>query len=123
MTVEISAEDREVLKRLEEDLWRRETRFDITLMEQVMAEDFFEFGRSGRVYQRSDTLSIAPQLIEAVIPLPDFEARLLAQDVAQVTYNSVVTSDGVVNKARRSSIWTRSSQGWVLRFHQGTPFE
>ena len=125
MTVELSSEDRKLLQRLEEDLWLEETRFDIALMEQVIAEDFFEFGRSGRVYQRSDTLSIAPQPIKAVIPLPDFEVRLLVENVAQVTYNSVIEDDGAIKKARRSSIWTRcssSAQGWVLRFHQGTPY-
>lgn len=123
--MKISVEDRELLKRLEEELWREETRFDIARMEQVMAEDFFEFGKSGRVYRISDTLSIAPQAIEAVIPLPNFEARLLSENVAQVTYDSIVTYDGTLEKARRSSIWTRcssSAQGWVLRFHQGTPF-
>ena len=35
-----------VLQRLEEELWREETRFDLSRMEEVIAEDFFEFGRS-----------------------------------------------------------------------------
>ena len=29
---------------------------------------------------------------------------------------------GVVYHARRSSIWSRAGAGWLLRFHQGTPF-
>jgi hypothetical protein len=121
--MELSAEEREQLQRLEEDLWREETRFDSAYMERVIAGDFFEFGRSGRVYQRSDTLSVSRQPIAAVIPLPDFKARLLSRNVAQVTYNSQVTYNGVVEKARRSSIWSRTADGWVLRFHQGTPYD
>lgn len=121
--MELRAEEREELQRLEEDLWREETRFDTVYMEQVIAGDFFEFGRSGRVHQRSDTLSAPKQPITAVIPLPDFKARLLSQNVAQVTYNSQVTYHGVVEKARRSSIWSRTAGGWALRFHQGTPYE
>jgi hypothetical protein len=39
-----------------------------------------------------------------------------------VTYNSHVEHDGVVAHARRSSIWTRTAEGWVMRFHQGTPY-
>ena len=92
-------------------------------MESVLAEDFFEFGRSGRVYQRRDTISAEGYSFEAVFPLPDFEVRLISEDVAQVTYNSQATYDGVLLKARRSSIWLRMPQGWVLKFHQGTPFE
>lgn len=123
MEIELSTEEREQLQRLEEDLWRAETRFDIAYMEQVIAGDFFEFGRSGRVYQRSDTLSVPGQPIQAVLPLPDFKARLLSENVAQVTYNSQVTYNGVVEKARRSSIWSRTPEGWLLRFHQGTPYD
>ena len=117
METELTAEDRQLLQRLEEELWREETRFDLSRMEEVIAEDFFEFGRSGRIYQRADTLSVPSTPIEAVIPLPDFDARLLAEGVAQVTYNSVVTYGENIEEARRSSIWTRSSGGWKLRFH------
>lgn len=119
--MELGDHDCEILERLEEELWREETRFDIQRMEQVLAEDFFEFGRSGRFYRREDTLAIPREPIDAVLPLPDFKARLLTQDVAQVTYNSAVSYDGVVLRARRSSIWSRTPSGWVLRFHQGTP--
>jgi len=121
--LELNEHDRDMLERLEEELWREETRFDIQRMNEVIAEDFFEFGRSGRVYQREDTLTFPRQPIDAALPLPDFKVRLLAQDVAQVTYNSVVTHDGVVFRARRSSIWSRTPNGWALRFHQGTPIQ
>ena len=121
--IDLSEEEREALRELEEELWREETRFDQHRMREVIAEDFLEFGRSGRIYRREDTLAIARQPIDAMIPLPDFEARLLTPDVAQVTYNSAVTYDGVVYHARRSSIWSRAGTGWQLRFHQGTPFE
>ena len=50
--MELSDHDCEILKRLEEELWREETRFDIRRMDEVLAEDFFEFGRSGRFYGR-----------------------------------------------------------------------
>jgi hypothetical protein len=49
--MELSDHDCEILKRLEEELWREETRFDIRRMDEVLAEDFVEFGRSGRFYR------------------------------------------------------------------------
>ena len=123
MTLTLSEEDRRVLQRLEEDLWREETRFDISYMDQVMAEDFFEFGRSGRVYNRDEILTAARQPLDAVLPLPDYDVRLLAEDVALATYNSAITYDGVLEKGRRSSIWSRTSNGWMIRFHQGTAYD
>ena len=121
--IDLTQEEREALRKLEEELWREETRFDQRRMREIIAEDFFEFGRSGRVYRREDTLAIARQPIDTVLPLPDFQARLLAPDVAQVTYNSAVSYNGVVHHARRSSIWSRAGSGWQIRFHQGTPFQ
>jgi hypothetical protein len=120
--INLTNDDVELLRKLEEELWREETRFDQPRMDEVIAEDFFEFGRSGRVYRREDTLAIPRHPIHAALPLPGFNARLLGRDVAQVTYNSAVTYDGVVYHARRSSIWSRTGAGWILRFHQGTPF-
>jgi hypothetical protein len=129
--MELSKEDHDALERLEEELWREETRFDSKRMNDIIAPDFFEFGRSGRICRRADTLAAPKRPMRAVFPLPDFGARLLDQDIAQVTYNSTVTYDrgvryggvryGGVRYARRSSIWWRSPTGWVLRFHQGTP--
>lgn len=122
MNIEISENDLNELRRLEEELWAGETRFDRAYMEQVMASDFIEFGRSGRVYDREEILSHEGDKIDVVIPLPNLSIRLLAPDVAQVTYNSEATFDGVVEKGRRSSIWTRSGESWKLRFHQGTAY-
>jgi hypothetical protein len=56
--------------------------------------------------------------------LEDFAIREISSDVVQLTYNSIVTYDGVAEYGRRSSIWSRANTkaGWQLRFHQGTPF-
>lgn len=121
--MQLSQQDRLALQRLEEELWREETRFNRRRMTEIFAPDFIEFGRSGRIYRREDSLAISQQPIDAVFPLPDFEVRLLHPDVAQITYNSAVRYDGVVQNARRSSIWSRTSGGWILRFHQGTPYD
>lgn len=121
--MKISSKDREILRRLEEELWREETRFDTLRMNELMADDFLEFGRSGRAYRKDDTLEVTHQTIDAVLPLPELRIRLIGENVAQVTYNSEVTYDGVVEYARRSSIWSRTESGWVMRFHQGTPYQ
>ena len=106
--MKIDGENREILRQLEEELWWEETRFDPVRMDEIIADDFFEFARSGRVYSEKDTLAIARQKLEAVLPLPYFCVRLISKNVAQVTYNSEVTYDEVVEHARRSSLWSRT---------------
>ena len=118
--MELSSRDRDDMKRLEEGLWRADVRFDPKRMDDILAPDFFEFGRSGRIYRREDTLDIPAQPILAKLPLMEFSARLLDANVAHVTYVSAVTYDGVEELANRSSIWSRAGSGWQLRFHQGT---
>lgn len=123
MTQGLDNEDWDKLRRLEQELWVEATRFDIPYMEKILAEDFIEVGRSGRVYMRSDTLAVPHQQIYAVLPLPHFNVRFLTTDVALVTYESEVRHEEAVQYGRRSSIWVRAGSNWVLKFHQGTPFE
>jgi hypothetical protein len=114
-----------VIQALEENLWRSEARYNKELVDQSFSVVFFEFGRSGKRYNRAEML-FDPQHsseIDAKLPLPDFHARYIIKDVIQVTYISEVTYDGVVLKANRSSIWSRHDGKWLLRFHQGTPIE
>ena len=115
-------EDFEDLQRLEESLWRAETRFDPALMRNTLAPDFVEIGRSGRVYSLEQVLAVAAQKIPAQLPLPHFAIRLLAPDVALVTYDSDVDYPTGRELAHRTSIWSRFEAQWRCRFHQGTPF-
>jgi len=119
-TIVIPEHDRIMLQRLEEELWIAETRFNRPYMETIMANDFFEFGRSGRTYVREEMLSSESNSIDAVIPLRNLNIRLITEDVAQVTYVSEVTYSGKLEVGNRSSIWSRKGEGWELRFHQGT---
>ncbi len=100
-----------------------EVRFSREKMDALLDDEFLEFGASGKVYDKQQTMdALKSQEIGAQLPLPDFSARLLAPGVALVTYRSLQTfSDGTVKEARRSSIWRKSEKGWRVVFHQGTP--
>lgn len=119
----LSNKEIDAFRQLEEAFWREETRFDIQYIKDLMAEDFIEVGRSGRIYDKSSILAAQRQPINAVIPLSNFSVRLLSDKVVQTTYDSCVTRQSGALYARRSSIWSREVDGWQLRFHQGTPYE
>jgi hypothetical protein len=115
----LSAEDHAQLTRLEESMWIEATRFNEAFMKNTLAPDFFEFGKSGKMHTRDAVLGAVRRAIDITLPLRDFGIRLLDQNTAQITYISEAGSGDV--RARRSSIWSRTSHGWQLRFHQGTP--
>jgi len=107
------------LRRLEESLWREETRFDRDYMDGLLSAGFIEFGRSGKIWTREATLTTPKRKIGARIPLPKFRVRMITGDVALVTYRSEGLEDDV-EVGNRTSIWRKTDEGWKLEFHQGT---
>ena len=118
----LNEKDSDELYRLEEGLWRAETRFDETWMRDTLARDFSEVGRSGRTYNLEQVLAAPAQEIPARLPLAHFAIRLLAPDFALVTYDSDVDYPAGRQLAHRTSVWSRTDGKWRCRFHQGTPF-
>lgn len=118
--MKLSDADFKKLKELEESLWKSETRFDLAHQEKVFAPDFFEFGRSGRVYTREQMIRSASSPIHAKLPLQDFKIHWLDANNVLVTYISEVQNK-VLEKSNRCSVWSKTPSGWQLRFHQGTP--
>ena len=58
------------LAALETTLWNANTRGDREWMSEILSPTFTEFGRSGRVYTRDDSLSVSvPDHIEIELPL------------------------------------------------------
>ncbi len=112
------------LAALEESLWRPATRFDPVHLESVLADDFDEFGASGRLWTRDAALAMEAAPFGTELPLPDLRVRPLGEGAALLTYRSVTRwPDGARRSANRSSVWTRVDGRWRLRFHQGTPAE
>ena len=122
MFPELSAADLAELTRLEEAMWREATRFDLSFQEAHFSPDFMEFGRSGRTYERRQIIRTDGAGIHAKLPLANLSLRQLDVNTVLITYNSEVAGEVVTEFARRSSIWSRTPQGWVMRFHQGTPY-
>lgn len=118
--MQITNEDFEKIKTLEESLWIAKTRFDYNYMDNILSPNFFEFGRSGNIYKREETLSAPMQEINANLPLKDFKLHSITNDIILVTYISEVQYDEL-EVGNRSSLWLKTSDGWKLQFHQGTP--
>lgn len=111
----------EELKSLEQTLLRPEVRRSREQMSALLADDFMEYGRSGRVYDKAAVLEMADKPFDGLLSLNGFSAKALAPSVALVRYATVLRRpDGKEFHSLRSSIWTRTGQRWQLVFHQGT---
>lgn len=116
---ELTRDEALTLQAMEEAMWRPETRFDPRYMDAVLAENFSEIGRSGRTFTREDTLALQPVEIDIELPLLDFTAVAICEDVALVRYTSV-PSRASRGATQRCSVWVNDGR-WRLRFHQATP--
>jgi hypothetical protein len=96
-----------------------EVRSSAVLMGELMDPEFTEIGASGRLWDGPSltaAISQDPNPSTSPILVSDMEGRLLAPGIVHLTY----VSDYNGRRARRSSIWRWSEQGWRLYFHQGT---
>jgi hypothetical protein len=108
----------EELIALETSLHRKSIRNNRSQLEVLLHEDFFEFGSSGKVWLRGETIeALTIEAQDAGITSTDYELHRLAADVAQLTYTSQ-GADGT--KALRSSLWKLTHGQWRMIFHQGT---
>jgi hypothetical protein len=86
---------------------------------EILAEDFVEFGSSGRVYTRDQVLSALNAETPVVMDASDFKVTALGQDVALVTYQVQKHSQPPIFSLR-SSVWKLVKDRWQMVFHQGT---
>ncbi|MEJ2089269.1 MAG: nuclear transport factor 2 family protein [Gammaproteobacteria bacterium] len=109
------------LQLLEERLRDPEVRRSPDVMDQLIAEEFLEFGASGRIWRKADVLTELPaQRPMGASRLSEFTAVALGGEHALVTYQLYVEGDHPPDRSWRSSVWKRTPAGWQMVFHQGT---
>jgi len=87
---------------------------------KLLSNDFFEFGSSGKEYNKQSTISALKKEECFNLSISNFKAKELAEDVFLVTYKINAPKDGSRSGSLRSSIWTKNGDDWKLLFHQGT---
>jgi hypothetical protein len=89
-------------------------------VEALLHPDFCEFGASGRRWSRAGMITALaaeqPGGEEPLITATEMTGVRLAADVIHLTY----VSQRGERRARRSSVWLRTQDGWRVYFHQGT---
>ena len=89
-------------------------------LERILSKDFFEYGKSGKIYDRESTISALMSMTkDKNIEISQFEITELHDDVIIVHYISSHRDDN--SQALRTSIWRLEDGDWKLLFHQGTP--
>jgi len=111
------------LQHLEQQLLDPTIRKDAAQLDALLADDFREFGSSGRSYTKADMFDhLHNQPSTCTLSLSQFAIQLLAPTIALATYVSTRTSPTAETAhALRSSLWIEQNGRWQMVFHQGTP--
>ncbi|MRH43473.1 DUF4440 domain-containing protein [Aquibacillus halophilus] len=109
---------KEHLHSLDKLLLQTDTRQSKEKLNELLADDFLEYGSSGRIFDKANILSRLPNEEDPEFSLMDFEARQLASKVVLTTYRVIRRQD--MTHSLRSSIWQLNEGKWQMTFHQGT---
>ncbi|MGP4050722.1 nuclear transport factor 2 family protein [Streptomyces sp. 2A115] len=91
------------------------------LVGALLHPEFHEFGASGRHWDREsiiESLSATTEPGARPSTTSHMKGVRLAPDLVHLTFDT--ENNG--RHAHRSSLWRRTGEGWLLYFHQGTPF-
>ncbi|MEH2442374.1 nuclear transport factor 2 family protein [Nostoc sp.] len=113
-----------LLRELEERLLQPDVRKSAKDVMDLLADEFIEFGSSGRVFNKQqiiDSLQNEPIAPVAQRLITEFKTLVLATGVILVTYHIVrhLSGEQPVHSLR-SSIWKFNNDRWKIIFHQGT---
>jgi hypothetical protein len=118
----LADEEIALLRKLEEDLFKPEVRRSAERVNDLLADDFIEFGSSGRIFDKRQIIDALQQEALGTVhrtTIADFTVRRLAATVLLLTYRA--TSPDHTGSRLRSSIWKLINGRWQMIFHQGTP--
>jgi hypothetical protein len=101
----------QLIYELETSLLNPSTRKSVEKLNELIADDFVEFGSFGRIYTKKDILKYLPIEDHHELTVEDFMVKELAQNVVLATYS--------LNGCLRSSIWKNTNEKWQMVFHQG----
>jgi len=116
-----------VIFELETSLLKSEVRLSREKLNLLLADDFIEFGSSGLIYDKKEILDRLPknsQTSPVEFLVSDFAVKELSENLILATFKTdKILSDKSHLISLRSSIWRKTSDGWQMIFHQGTPIK
>ncbi|EGW38663.1 DUF4440 domain-containing protein [Desulfosporosinus sp. OT] len=112
----------EQIYNLEDRLLQPEIRRSREEISMLLADDFVEFGVSGRTFAKLQVVEELPHSPAVPVIIEDFQVKVLSPDVVLATYRAVKPNESreEMRNSLRSSIWKFFDGRWQIFFHQGT---
>ena len=102
----------------EQNLLNPEFCSQIENLEHCIAENFTEYGQTGRIYYRSETLELLKNKKDNNVSIVDFEIACIGNQAAMAHYTA--RNEETTEMSLRTSLWILEDGQWKISFHQGT---
>jgi len=86
----------------------------------LVADDFFEIGRSGTTYTKAEVLAAIEVAPLRKFTLEDFKIVASGEGWALVSYRAAERTAYASSTSLRSTLWVERGGKWQIVFHQGT---
>ncbi len=112
-----------IVKEFELELLSPEIRKSPKRLNELLADDFFEFTQSGIAHTKQDIMDILPKCPEEKFIVRDYIEKRLSPDLVLVHYiaDREILESGEKRCTLCSSIWQNINNKWQMIFFQGTP--
>jgi hypothetical protein len=112
-----------IIERLECDLLEPQVRRSPERLNELLDDEFVEFGASGKRYTKQEIVHRLPDSVIVKYSVRDLRILQVRSDVMLATYLVEKETPGINTKAisLRSSLWRNRNGRWQMVFHQGTP--
>jgi hypothetical protein len=117
----VKADELEKIYALEISLLEPQVRKNVKELDILIAENFYEIGASGKIYDKKNILLHLPleQNNDPVGKIIDFEIYQISENLIRAHYNL----EEKTRRTMRTSIWKRQHNNYQMIFHQGTKCE
>ena len=114
----------DLIKNLETELLQPEVRKSKERLNELLADEFYEIGESGKQYNKQDILKDLPKQTEIKYTIQNFNAVEVSPGIILATYQAEKEMAGKKGTSSlRSSFWQNRNGKWQITFHQGTPLK
>lgn len=87
----------------------------------LVADDFFEIGRSGTTYTKAEVLAAIEVAPQRKFTLENFKLVASGTGWALASYRAGERTAYASSTSLRSTLWVERAGKWQIVFHQGTP--
>jgi hypothetical protein len=109
---------------LELELLKPDVRTSYEKLDELLDNDFVEYGSSGNKYTKEMILDRLPSSMPLKYKLSDFEIVQLSENFVQTRFKTDrENEDGSHTISLRTSIWKNTDSNWKMFYHQATPLK